>query len=565
MEFRTVVDWSSTFGETITEQRIVEMVEALPRESGLSAVAQLGLLLFNRRSASVGQQHQDQMDLAVEVCGPILGPRIRQQLNRSKLSSFVHDEQLALAAKLLMVRGADGDQPIDVPSLARFLLAVNEALSDDDALFEQTGNLGLAVSLRRLGGFPHQQARYLIARYYDMFVKRAATAEYLILGQSLNEAFALQTGVSFEQFIGFALAFFAPYGGAKSVADLIDSGYPQSLQDLLLSVPEHVRDRLLGDLAATREEYLNTWQLDDIMQLARYLPFRQRPYYKSSDGTVEPLIPEFCLDKVSIALHHELVSFASMNGGTDAVATANGFVGKMFEGYVTELLAEAHAVVPYACDVLDEDKIIELSPNRPAAEQPPFDVALVIGDALLLLEVSTASLRLTTVESGDPAAFAEDIQTYFRPKFIDQLKRGLKSVDEGEWLSDLDLSSIRWVYPILVLLHPFPQTTWTWQALLNECGLVQPNWEAFSNRLAAAQPIDLQMLHSEDLEMLEPLLPTTSLVEFLRAKLDSAETKYASIKDSILQRGPEVKNERVLAIFKEARDVAKASLGIQLD
>lgn len=89
----------------------------------------------------------------------------------------------------------------------------------------------------------------------------------------------------------------------------------------------------------------------------------------------------------------------------------------------------------------------------------------------------------------------------------------------GTWSAPgLERKKIRHIYPVLVLLHPYPQNVATWQLLQQH--IPTPEHIQCGYEFLTTQVHHAQILTAEELEMLEPLLHNgeLSLPDVLNAK-----------------------------------------------
>ena len=143
---------------------------------------------------------------------------------------------------------------------------------------------------------------------------------------------------------------------------------------------------------------------------------------------------------------------------------------------------------------------------------------------------------------------------------IRQLNRAFEALARGTWrIPGVDLTQISTVYPVLALLHPFPQTVSTWRPL-RDAGL--PRYRQIQGtRIMISEP---QLLTAEECEMLEPLLHAGeySLPALLQQKLNRPETASMSLKNFLLTalQVQERPNEYLRGLFTTVTDELGAIL-----
>ncbi len=139
-------------------------------------------------------------------------------------------------------------------------------------------------------------------------------------------------------------------------------------------------------------------------------------------------------------------------------------------------------------------------------------------------------------------------------KKFEHLKNACNGLANGTWSAPgLDRRKISHIYPVLVLLHPYPQNMATWQPLQEHIPtpeLIQCGYE-----LLTAEVHHAQILTAEELEMLEPLLHSGqySLPNLLKAKTGDEFWMVQSMKNFLLRglKVEEQSNEYMLTRYNE--------------
>lgn len=140
------------------------------------------------------------------------------------------------------------------------------------------------------------------------------------------------------------------------------------------------------------------------------------------------------------------------------------------------------------------------------------------------------------LERGDPGEFIKEAKARLGKKLEKQLRKACTGLAEGTWSAHgLERRKIRHIYPVLVLLHPYPQNVATWQPLQEHIPtpeLIQCGYEFLTAEVHHAQ-----ILTAEELEMLEPLLDSgqQSLPDLLRAKTGNQFWVIQSMKNFMLR------------------------------
>ena len=176
------------------------------------------------------------------------------------------------------------------------------------------------------------------------------------------------------------------------------------------------------------------------------------------------------LDKMSVGAYwllHESFRVADSKKG---VQTFTKHVGALFQDYITDLLVRIYAAGQPE-RFFDETSILLASPRMRQAMRkgkPPqcCDGVLVSGNSLVLFEMMATLLSIRTLVEGNPATFQDEVGHKFQHK-IEQLDHTFDGLAQQLLeLSGLDRDAITHVYPVLVLLQPFPQHAATWNHVL---------------------------------------------------------------------------------------------------
>ena len=410
-------------------------------------------------------------------------------------------EQLLLAMRLVIEHGQLGvSSGVDTLRVTQLVLSVTDIMGREELESGTPENLAVALTLRRLGLPRAEQPLHELARWYDLLVTRARAAVGTPGAMDLGPLFRARTGLAIEDFLGIAWMHAAPVLTAGRPAELGQADHRMMLAD-----PErHYRDPdiaaaaaalLIGDLPAMRARFER-----DAADLHRpsLRPFWEYPYIRLDSGRIVAVSSTFALNRGVRGIYHFLIDELSGARGT-GVNELTSFVGRLHEEYLADLLRRAFASGCHGVFVSEAEVIAASGRN----DRPPFDAAIVAGDTVVLVEMLTATARLRTLESGDPALYQRDFDTYFKKK-AEQLARAVKGVSNGTWIIPrLSPGSVRRVLPVLASLHPFP--------------LFGPMWNPFTSVFGqptfghGATVMPLQLITDEDLEVLEAFQGAGSL------------------------------------------------------
>jgi hypothetical protein len=150
---------------------------------------------------------------------------------------------------------------------------------------------------------------------------------------------------------------------------------------------------------------------------------------------------------------------------------------------------------------------------------------------------------------------------------IHQLNNAVRDIINGNWvIPDSNRKNVRHIYPVLILLHPFPQTISTWKPPQDAA---QPGWYARESELLTAKVYPPQLLTAEELEMLELLLHDgeQSLPVLFHRKLEAMDTTVMSMKTFILTvlQLKDRSNDHILALYNKVTPRMRERLIMHID
>ena len=311
---------------------------------------------------------------------------------------------------------------------------------------------------------------------------------------------AARTGLAIEDFLGIAWFHAAPLISPHSPAELAAAGFHTVLAQLQLKYRDPgtaaaAARLLVADVPALRARFSR-----DTARLHRssLRPFWETPYVRLDSGRILPVSSELALNRGIRGVYHLLIDQAGRLGGTRGERP-------------DELHRPAARGVPHrppgARARLRSPRHVRHRGRRdggePRPDKPPFDAAIIADGTLVLIEMLTATLRLATLESCDPALYRRDFDRDFKKK-ARQLVRAVEGVGNGTWtIPGVEPASVRRIVPVLASLHPFP--------------LFGPMWTPFTAAFATptfghgAMVMPLQLVTDEDLEILEAFQASGSM------------------------------------------------------
>ncbi len=551
---------AGTFGGI---DQLRELASSLPTESMLIYISTMSIVL-NNTSWDLDTLHAQQRALAQYLCTPEVARQVDRSIEAGRGNVLVHEEQLLLAAKLALCYGQAGPAK-DIP-LERFgelLLGINDLLQQEEAEAATIHELMIVRALRRRGITRNEQARYLLPRYFDLLVTRARSKS--LAGVNFDQVFLDAIGFGIEQWMAFAFLYAAPFIGVASVKELQDKGLLNVIQrwEGQIHEPEileRCQSLFSQEKAGFRSELLPAGM--EVVQ-AGNLPLQEHPLFRLENGSALPISLPLLLEKGTMGVYWMLHRLFSQHDPKEGVRTFTAFVGQLFQEYATDLFKRIYShLLDNSQQFYDEQAILEASKRTRQRLNPPFDGVILSGDSLILTEMSTIALSAQVMETGDSSAFSAMIQRSFVPK-IKQLNAAFQGLADGAWqVPGLARNTIRHVYPVLVLLHPFPQTDATWEPL--KAAAIVPDWYQFGGPLFTTYVHEPQILTAEELEMLEPLLRagSQSLPDLLHDKVSHPEIATTDMKTFFLtiRRVQERPNEHMLALYNTVTERIRETL-----
>src|SRR5437879_5919227 len=154
-----------------TVTKICDVARRLTAETVLYVVSALNLMLGAVRGPVPATKRDQQIGLAQDLLPRGLVDQVVAGLESGAIDLVFHSEQLLLAARIAVEFGQPrAFQPVDREFIGELLLRTNDCLMSRPG---RTRDDFVAMALRQLGAFPHEQERYLLPRYHNLLVTRA--------------------------------------------------------------------------------------------------------------------------------------------------------------------------------------------------------------------------------------------------------------------------------------------------------------------------------------------------------------------------------------------------------
>lgn len=515
---------SDEIGEPIVDDKqLAQLAGAMRAETLLTVVAKLSLG-EPPTFLDVDDMRKYQLEAADAFCAAPLAAKVRSFVERGPGYKFVHEEQLLLIAKLGCLYGAAGPAAqVDPDLVGRILLGANDALHRDETAWElragstDTQALMVGLALRRLGMLRDEQDRYLIGRYYDLLATRGRSVKQSRKQMDFDAAFAAQTGgMTIEEYLGFALLYYAGIKQDMSLQDASDELHMWESRVSDAAILRRCEELFSNDIRGFRDAF----QKRPAILHSSFRPIQTWPLLRTEGDRKIPVSVPFMLDKISMGPYWLLHTYYRRTDSKNGVVNYQSFVGELFQDYASDLLtrtfSNATAEQPR---FFDEQSIIDASTERLGLR--PCDGVVVEGTAIVPLEMGVTGLAVEAMVTADSATFAKEVNKLIE-KVQRQLQTVIKDMASGKWtIPGVQRESVKDVYPVLVLLHPFPQTSAT-------MGPIQRALPDQHLDFGAGHPdthvYQIQILTAEELEMLEVFIRDEgySFVDLLSRKLGEA-------------------------------------------
>jgi hypothetical protein len=477
----------------MTDEEARDLAAGLVVETALPLLAGLALVMGSVSHQDHAELRADQVRAARALLPPPYRQRAIGYLEAGRRDIVFNQEQLLVAMRLVIEHGQPGPSgQVDQMRLAQLLLGLTDIMVSGEEFKASAEDAAVSLALRRLGLARAEQVRYELARWYDLLVTRARAAAGTEGSMDLDRLFRARTGLAIEDFLGIAWFHAAPLRSPHSPAELTEAGFHTVLAQMQLKYRDPdtaaaAARLLIADVPTLRARFRRDTAR---LHCSSLRPFWECPYVRLDSGRILPVSSGLALNRGIRGVYHLLIDQAGLTGGT-GVNDLTSFIGRLHEEYLTGLLGRALASGRHGTFVSEAD--VMAASRRP--EKPPFDAAIISDGTLVLIEMLTATLRLATFESCDPALYQRDFDRDFKKK-VRQLVRAVEGVGNGTWtIPGAEPASVRRVVPVLASLHPFP--------------LFGPMWTPFTAAFATpafghgAIVMPLQLVTDEDLETLE--------------------------------------------------------------
>lgn len=577
MERLTYVTWSDVAQGHLEFDDLRTLATSMRAETLLSLISLISVILTNTHW---DRQRFQQRTIARQICPPDTARRVDGFLARGERDVLAHTDQLLLAAKLAILYGQPGPaerelQPTAVYQMGKLLLGINEVLEQREVKLPFPDEFMINLVLRTKARARNEQLPYLLARYFDLLVTRSRRKEGI--QHDLDALFQEQIGLSIEEYMALAFWYYTPFINVTGIKLDEEPGFLDRVKqrEQQMHSPELVK-RCRALFTNNVASFRKSLKLEDDAQLdlqtildASLRPFKQQPLFQLENGSALPIHLPFLQEKVAMGAYWILLDSFIQRDPDQGARTFIAYVGELFQDYLTTLLARTYTNSRRPNQqFFSEQQILDASPptlrKKGKKADRPCDGLIVSGHSLIVVEMFGGALPITVMEKGQRAGFEDIFRRSFHQK-ISQLKAAFEGFATGIWrVPGLDLAQITHVYPVLALLHPFPEEEVTLRPLRD---LALPRYRFINGTKILIH--ETQMMNAEDFEILEPLLHdgTWSISDLLERKLSRPETVTTAMKNFLLLTLglKERVNEQMLALYDAASDEIRSLLIRDID
>lgn len=560
--------WSAVTGKSVGISRLQELAAAVFTETALRMISTIGIIQTNTPWHPNTLPAQ-QRELAHYLFSPEIARKVDELIASGKYGMFVEEKQCLLAAKLAILYGKPGlaesqeDASISFETLGELFLSINDVLQTEEVVPDQPNELLTAVALQNIEMLRREQLRYQITRYYDLLATRSRSStrpDKL----DLDSAFHTYTGLSIEEYLSFGFVYLTRFYGHGTFKELMDAHYLDSVRMIegQIRQPE-IAERCKQLLSAEISDYVFEDSEGQLLSQSSFLPFKEKPLFRTSNGSALPITLRLLIEKISVGAYWYLHQYFRQLDPKEGVRTFTKYIGQLFEEYITDLFTRIYQDPGPGDQHFYDEKAFQATCKQPGKKA---DGVIVRGKSIVLLEICATDLTAAVMTSGDLVQFSEEVKKKFVAE-IAQLRETINGIADGKWIiPNIDRKDIERVYPVLVLLHPYPQTGGTYEQLIAE---LPHDMYQFGRGFLTTRVYNPQILTSEELEMLEPSLHKGELIlsDLLQQKLSNSSTEFFSMKTFLLSflRLQEQRNDSMHALFTQLTEHIRDVLGSHID
>ena len=551
------IGWKELYpdDEPTTLSVLTRLAPQLPAEGILYLVSILQLVMRRHYGGDRAAYLHDQLDVTKELFPPNIFERVRFTAETTGSDTVIHPIQLLIAALLAVHFGKPGDRAQwDTAVGAELLLRIPDAL---DITGGQGDDSLLKLLIRRYGENRNEEERYLLGRYFDLFVQRPRakwghpspfdrlfeqckgytieeflTCGYLLVRELLNvpSVSALQQ-IEFDQAIGRA----ARQLGHVPHAELVEAD--------LVATPDWLRAHPRTRLTASS------------LALTNFEAFGEKPLIRVPSGGILPLSMPLFLHRLSIGLYWNLFEAARKDDAEHGVEDLNAKVGELFQEYCTAALAAA--ATAGGATFIPESEV-----RGPQGRSKP-DALLLQGRSLIVIEMTVSTLPMAVQVKGNVEGFRQLLapEGPIGRKLRQPVTAATNLLDGTTHTPRLDPSHVDAIFPVVLFLHPLPQHA----MVAHEIAAAYTPPAALSTAGRSIPVHAVQFLSAEELEILEPMIAQgTHLADLITGKLASDPFLAGGPLKNYLFAQPgwrEIDNQRMRTLLDDLGRACARTLG----
>ncbi|HUY51966.1 MAG TPA: hypothetical protein VMV92_40755 [Streptosporangiaceae bacterium] len=500
--------------EPTTLDVLTRLAAQLSSEGILYMVSIRQLVMRRRFGGDRAAYLREQLLVAKELFPSDTYERVRLRADTTDGDTVIHPTQLLVTALLAIHFGKPGDRtaPWDTAIGAELLLRILDAL---DITGGQGGDSLLQLLIRRYGENRSEQERYLLGRYFDLFVQRPRAKWGS--PSPFDQLFERSKGYSMDELLACGYPLVRELLTVPSVAALNQLRFDEAVSRTARQVghvphAQLVEHDLVGTLEwfrAHQQTRLNARSL----ALTNLEAFGEKPLVRVPSGGVLPLSMPLFLQRLSIGLYWELFEAACAADPVHGVVDLNAKVGDIFQEYCTSALRTA-AVAAGGTFVAEAEVI------GPGERSKP-DALLLEGRSLVVIEMTVTTLPMAVLVKGNVQAFRRLLAPNgaLGRKLRQPITATGNLLDGTISTPGVDPSQIDAIFPVVLFLHPLPQHALVAREI---AAAYTPPTVLYAAGRPDVQVHPVQFLSAEELEVLEPMIARgTQLSDLIRGKLAS--------------------------------------------
>lgn len=495
------IGWKELYpdDEPTTLSVLTRLAAQLPAEGILYLVSILQLVMRRHYGGDRAAYLHDQLDVAKELFPPNIFERVRLTAETTGSDTVIHSTQLLIAALLAVHFGKPGDRAQwDTAVGAELLLRIPDAL---DITGGQGDDSLLKLLIRRYGENRNEEERYLLGRYFDLFVQRPR----------------------------------AKWGHPSPFDRLVEAD--------LVATPDWLR--------AHPQTRLNASSL----ALTNFEALGEKPLMRVPSGGILPLSMPLFLHRLSIGLYWNLFEAARKDDADHGVEDLNAKVGELFQEYCTAALAAA--ATAGGATFIPESEV-----RGPEGHSKP-DALLLEDRSLILIEMTVSTLPRAVQVKGSVEGFRPLLapEGPIGRKLRQPVTAATNLLDGTTHTPRLDTSQVDAIFPVVLFLHPLPQHA----MVAREIAAAYTPPAALSTAGRSIPVHAVQFLSAEELEILEPMIAQgTHLADLITGKLASDPFLAGGPLKNYLFAQPgwrEIDNQRMRTLLDDLGQACARTLG----